>query len=394
TGRGEARGLQARTRRPSRRPVHRPAQDKEEVTVPDARVEQYARVMVETCLDVQLGWEVMVVGGVQGRPLITEVARQLAHRGAYALVRPRFSGNYVCATDWAREAPLELLENASPIEIDVMQRIDALIAIDAPENTRALAALTPQRSSAMMTGVRPAMERMYTGELRWVGCQFPTDALAQVAGMATDQFADFLYAAVLRDWDVERERMRRYADLFDAADEVRIVAAATDLRLSLTGRQMVIDAGGKNLPGGEFFGSPVEDSAEGVITFSEYPGVYLGNECRGIRLRFEGGRVVDASAERGEDFLLATLDTDDGARRLGELGIGCNPEITRHMKNTLFDEKIDGTVHLAVGNGIPDAGGVNQSAVHWDIVKDLRHGGRIELDGRVVQQDGAWQLAA
>src|SRR5262249_28345175 len=231
-------------------------------------------------------------------------------------------------------------------------------------------------------------------ELRWVGCQFPTDALAQDAGMATDQFADFLYAAVLRDWDIERERMRRYADLFDAADEVRIVAAATDLRLSLTGRQMVIDAGGKNLPGGEFFGSPVEDSAEGVITFSEYPGVYLGNECRGIRLRFEGGRVAHAPAERAEDFLLATLHTDDGARRLGELGIGCNPEITRHMKNTLFDEKIDGTVHLAVGNGIPDAGGVNQSAVHWDIVKDLRHGGRIELDGRVVQRDGAWQLAA
>jgi len=362
--------------------------------VPDPRVEQYARVMVETCLDVQPGWEVMVVGGIQGRPLITEVARQLARRGAYALLRPRFSGNYVCATDWAREAPLELLENASPIEVDTMQRIDALIAIDAPENTRALAALTPERSSAMMSGVRPALERIFTGELAWVGGQFPTDALAQEAGMATDEFADFLYSAVLRDWDAERERMRRHAEPFDAADEVRIVGAETDLRLSLQGRQMVIDAGGSNLPGGEFFVSPVEDSAEGVITFSEFPGVYLGNECRGVRLRFEGGLVVDASAEHGEDFLIRTLDTDGGARRLGELGIGCNPAITRHMKNTLFDEKIDGTVHLALGNGIPNAGGVNQSAIHWDIVKDLRPGGRIELDGRVVQQDGVWQTAA
>jgi len=122
--------------------------------------------------------------------------------------------------------------------------------------------------------------------------------------------------------------------------------------------------------------------------------VYQGNECRGIRLRFDGGRVVDASAEAGEEFLLATLDTDEGARSLGELGIGCNPAITRHMKNTLFDEKMDGTVHLAVGQSVGGTGGVNESAVHWDIVKDLRHGGRIELDGRVVQEDGAWLAAA
>jgi aminopeptidase len=131
-----------------------------------------------------------------------------------------------------------------------------------------------------------------------------------------------------------------------------------------------------------------------VITFLEFPGVHLGNECRGIRLRFEGGRVVDASAERGEDFLISTLDTDDGARRLGELGVGCNRVITRHMKNTLFDEKIDGTIHLALGNCIPDAGGVNESAIHWDIVKDLRSGGQIELDGRTVQENGAWLAAA
>ncbi len=154
----------------------------------------------------------------------------------------------------------------------------------------------------------------------------------------------------------------------------------------------MVDAGGKNLPGGEFFTSPVEDSAEGVITFAEFPAVYLGREVRGIRLRFEGGRVVDASAETAEDFLLSTLDTDEGARRLGELGIGCNPAITRHMKNVLFDEKMDGTIHLAVGNTVPGTGGTNESSIHWDIVKDLRSGGRIELDGRVVQQDGVWQL--
>jgi aminopeptidase len=184
--------------------------------------------------------------------------------------------------------------------------------------------------------------------------------------------------------------MQRFADLFDAADEVRIVGDETDLRLSIAGRSMRVDAGGANIPGGEFFGCPVEDSAEGVITFSEFPAIYAGREIPGIRLRFESGRVVEASADANEEFLLETLDQDDGARRLGELGIGCNPGITRYMKNVLFDEKIDGTVHLALGNSVSEAGGSNESMIHWDIVKDLRPGGRIELDGVVVQQDGTW----
>ena len=209
--------------------------------------------------------------------------------------------------------------------------------------------------------------------------------------MSTDEFADFLYGACLRDWDAERERMQRYADRFDAADEVRIVGEETDLRLSIAGRSMKVDAGGANIPGGEFFGCPVEDSAEGVIAFSEFPAVYAGREMTGIRLRFEGGRVVDASADTNEDFLIETLDTDEGARRLGELGIGCNPGITRYMSNTLFDEKIDGTVHLALGNGMPDLGGHERVAIHWDIVKDLRLAGtRSSSTASVVQEDGRW----
>jgi aminopeptidase len=136
----------------------------------------------------------------------------------------------------------------------------------------------------------------------------------------------------------------------------------------------------------------VEDSAEGSIAFTEFPAVYGGREVRGIRLRFAGGRVTDASAESNEGFLLETLDRDEGARRVGELGIGCNPGITRHMKNTLFDEKMDYTAHLALGNGLPHIGGTNVSQIHWDIVKDLRNGGRIELDGEVVQEGGAWKI--
>ena len=210
--------------------------------------------------------------------------------------------------------------------------------------------------------------------------------------MSLRAFEDFLYGACLLDWDAERDRMAKYAERFDAADEVRIVGEETDLRLSVAGRNAEIDAGGANVPGGEFFCSPLEDSAEGSIAFTEFPAVYGGREVNGIRLRFEHGKVVDASADSNEDFLLEMLDRDEGARRVGELGIGCNPGITRHMKNTLFDEKIDGTVHIALGNGLPEIGGTNVSQIHWDIVKDLRNGGRIELDGALVQENGAWRI--
>ena len=173
---------------------------------------------------------------------------------------------------------------------------------------------------------------------------------------------------------------------------MRIVGPETDLTFSLEGREGKVDALGANMPGGEIFYSPVEDSAEGVISYSEYPACYLGHEVGGVRFRFEGGTIVEASAESDEEFLIGTLDIDEGARRLGEFGIGCNPGIQRHMRNTLFDEKMEGTIHLAIGTGFPQLGGLNRSSVHWDMVKELRNGGRIELDGKVVQENGAWQL--
>jgi aminopeptidase len=210
--------------------------------------------------------------------------------------------------------------------------------------------------------------------------------------MTVQQFEDFLFGAVLLDWDAERRKMEQYAAAFDAASEVRIVGDGTDLTLSLDGRKAKIDAGGANMPGGEFFYSPVEDSARGEIAFTEYPAHYQGHDVTGVRLRFESGRVVDAHAASNEAYLLSVLDTDEGARRLGELGVGCNPGIQRFMRNTLFDEKIEGTVHLALGAGFPHLGGTNVSTVHWDMVKDLRRGGRIELDGKVVQQDGSWMV--
>jgi len=221
-------------------------------------------------------------------------------------------------------------------------------------------------------------------------CWYPTPALAQDAGMSLPEFEDFLYGSCLVDWEAEHKRISRYAQLFDEAEEVRIVGEGTDLRLSVAGRRADVDAGTGNMPSGEFFLCPVETSAQGTIAFTEFPAQWGGRELRGVRLRFSEGRVVDASAATEEDFLLETLDTDDGARRIGELGIGCNPGIDRYMRNVYFDEKMNGTVHVALGGGFEYLGGTNTSAIHWDIVKDLRSGGHIELDGKIVQKDGVW----
>jgi aminopeptidase len=357
--------------------------------VRDPRDEQYARLLVETCIDVQPGWQVLVIANVLARPLFEEVTRVIAERGAYVLPRVGF-GSFAAPTSWIKNASDELLSSPAPLEENVSLNADAMVAIIAPENTRDSSDIEPQRIQLLQKGSHRIQERWISGDVPWVGCQYPTPALAQEAGMTLEQFAEFLYGAVLLDWDAERERMRAIKEMFDAADEVRIVGEGTDLRVGLAGREGKIDAAGANIPGGEVFYSPVEDSAEGEIVFSEFPAVLSGREMTNIRFRFEGGRIVDLGAATNEEFLIETLDVDEGARRLGELGIGCNPGITRYMKNTLFDEKINGTVHLAVGRGFPDLGGSNVSAIHWDIVKDVRQNGRIELDGKVVQEHGQW----
>jgi aminopeptidase len=361
--------------------------------VTDPRVEGYATLLIDTCLGVEAGQQVIVWGMPLARPLIEEVTRQLGQRRAYALLRLTFGGGLVYHRDWVRHAPLDVIAEPAPIDVHALEHCDGLIAISAPENTRDGSDIPAERAAAVQAAYRDATARIHTSVVPWVMCWYPTPALAQDAGMTNAEFEDFLYDACLLDWKAEYARMTRRAAAFDDAGEVRIVGAGTDLRLSLAGRRMEVDAGTGNMPGGEFFGCPVETSAEGTIAFTEFPGIWGGRDVRGIRLRFAGGLVVDAAADTEDAFLVETLDTDPGARRIGELGIGCNPGITRHMRNTYFDEKIDGTVHLALGDGFADLGGTNESAIHWDIVKDLRSGGRIEIDGRVVQENGVWVRA-
>jgi aminopeptidase len=351
-------------------------------------VEKLAGLLVERCIDVQPGWQVLVMGHPAGRLLLEEVSRQIGRRGAYALLRVRIDSPPLRA--WMLEADEDVLARFPEIDGHDYDAMDSYVVVEAPENTRNGSEVPSERTALRMKATRPHMEKVFTGEKPWVGLDFPTTAFAQDAGMTLAQYEDFYWGAMLVDWEALRDEMRKIADRFDAGSEVRIVGEDTDLRFSLDGRHGLVDALGANMPGGEVFYSPVEDSAEGVISYSEYPACYLGHEVGDVRFRFEGGRIVAASAASDEEFLVGMLDSDDGARRLGEFGIGCNPGIQEHMRNTLFDEKIEGTVHLAIGNGFPYLGGSNTSAVHWDMVKNLRRGGRIELDGEVVQENGRW----
>jgi aminopeptidase len=216
--------------------------------------------------------------------------------------------------------------------------------------------------------------------------------------MSLVDYEDFYFGACLAGepdpveaWRRQSEEVRRLAEWIEGHEEVRIVGPGTDLRLGIAGRAFIAADGRHNMPDGEFFTGPIEDSAEGEITF-HLPATYAGREVSGVRFRFRGGRVVEASAERGEEFLNTILDTDEGARRLGELGIGTNYGIERGTKSILLDEKIGGTVHLAVGRSYPETGGVNESAVHWDMICDLRRGGRIEVDGELLQSDGRFAV--
>lgn len=355
----------------------------------DPRIDEYARLLVERSVAIQPGWQVSVRGTHLARPLIEAVIEQIARIGAYPMLQLSFEQ---IGGPFAREAPIELLRVPAPLQRQIWEEVDAFIIILAPESEREGADLSDERRSALQQMSTVMRERTMAMAAPWVIAEYPVESLARNAGMTLPEYTQFIFDAVLRDWDAEEARMRVIADVFDGAEEVRVVGPGTDLTMSLAGRTGAVEDGHVNMPGGEVFYSPVEDSAEGVIEFSEFPAVYYGQEVEGARFVFEAGRIVDATARAGEDFLIDTLDTDEGARRLGELGIGCNPGIQRFMKNTAFDEKIDGTVHLAVGNSYTFTGGTNKSAIHWDIVKDLRHAGRLYADGTLVQENGAWLL--
>ena len=361
----------------------------------DPRVANLAKILVGYSTKVGEGETCAIEGPAAAEPLIAAVYEEVLAAGANPVVSISFEGQSETFLANATDAQLEYI---SPLSEWAAKEADCRVAIGADTNTRALSQVPPERQTKRQAATRDLMkqmmERAARKEHRWVYTIFPTNAYASDAEMSLRAFTDFYFHACLADdadplgaWKRASEECHRLADWIEGREEVRITAPGTDLRLGVAGRHFIPCDGEHNMPDGEFFTGPVEDSAEGEVTF-HLPAMIGGREVAGVKLRFEGGKVVEASAERGESFLIEMLDTDEGARRLGELGIGTNYGIDRGTRDVLLDEKIGGTVHLAVGASYPESGGTNESAVHTDMVCDLRSGGRIEVDGELLQEDG------
>ncbi|HET7093348.1 MAG TPA: aminopeptidase [Thermomicrobiales bacterium] len=363
----------------------------------DPRFALWARTLVNYSVGVKPGDRVAITGGTAAEPLLRAIYRETIAAGGCPVLVPTFSG---LAADLLQHGDDAQIQYISPVDAFAREEADVLIGVMAETNTKALSAVDPARQSLLAKArgrlLEATLRREAAGELRWTLTLFPTDAYAQDADLSTPDFTEFVLAACKLDgpdpaaaWRAQAAEQQRLIDWLAGKREIRLRGPDTDLRLTVAGRTWINADGTKNFPDGEIFTGPVEDATEGHVRFS-FPVVTQGREIDDIRLRFAGGRVVDASAAKNEAFLIQTLDTDPGARVLGEFAFGTNFAIQRFSKNILFDEKIGGTVHMAVGSGYPETGNHNVSAVHWDMICDLREGGVVEVDGEPFLRNGAF----
>ncbi|MCB0248535.1 MAG: aminopeptidase [Anaerolineae bacterium] len=384
----------------------------------DPRLAKLANVLVNYSTRLQPGEKVGILGPMAAEPLMVEIYRYALRAGALPELVFRSDR---AAEILLREGNDEQVQFVSPTTVELLKVFDCTIGVMGETNTKTMTTVDPARMSMLSKANKPVndmnMRRLGDPDdpYRWVGTLFPTQGYAQDARMSLDEYADFVFAACLPTVDQLPEDAKAFVDpADDPADPVtywraftrwqgevaryvnskkqlHVVGPNIDLRLSVAGRTWWSADGHVNFPDGEVFTGPVEDSVEGWVSFT-YPAVFRGHEVRGVRLRFESGRVVEASAESSEAFLLEMLNLDEGSRRLGEFAIGTNPSIDRFTGNTLFDEKIKGTCHMALGKSIPGTGGVNESGLHWDMVCDLRQDSRIYADGELFYENGEFAV--
>jgi aminopeptidase len=352
---------------------------------PDA----FAALLCDWCLEVRPQQQVLVSTTAHAAPLVRALHRAVLEREAWPALRV-VPGEL--AADFYRYARAVHIDGFAPLELAETEAVDALLGIDAPSNTRALAGIDPALIARAGRARVPIREARLAR--RWCGTLWPTPALAQQAGMGEHDYAAFVARALfldraepLRAWRELSARQGRLLERLSKAREIRIEAQGTDLRLRVDERTWINSDGKRNMPSGEVFTGPLENSANGTVRFT-VPSSPRGVEVSGVQLSFDDGEVVGASADHGEDYLQAALATDAGARFLGELGIGTNAGIDRPTGSILLDEKIAGTVHLALGRSYPETGGNNSSALHWDLICDLREGGRLLADGQMVNENG------
>lgn len=366
----------------------------------DPRITKLADVLVNYSVGVKPGQLVRIAAPPLAQPLVVALYQAVLQAGGNPIVRmaPEELSELLI-----KDGSEEQLKYVSPLAIHETENIDASISMWAESNTRSMTRADARRLALVQGARRPLndifFKRAAAGHLKWVGTQYPTQAAAQDAEMSLSEYEDFVFSAGYLDkpnpaaiWRKIAESQQRVADFLNGKKEYHVTApGGTDVRMSIENHLWINCCGHENFPDGEVFSGPVIDSVEGTIAFS-FPAVYHGREVQNVRLTFKAGKVVDASASKGEDFLFSMLDMDSGSRHLGECAIGTNYSIKDYTRNTLFDEKIGGTVHFALGAGYPETGNANQSGLHWDMVVDLRQGGRIEVDGQLLAQNGRFTI--
>ncbi|MFK7758766.1 MAG: aminopeptidase [Phycisphaerales bacterium] len=367
----------------------------------DQRLDKLADVIVRYSTKIKKGDLVAINADPVALPMVEATFEAVLKAGGHPFWQPRGDALADIVLEHASDEQLEYL---NPIAMHTVETVDVRIGFWADVNTKSLSRIDPKKISKQRVASGPLMDRFMKraaeGDLRWCGTLFPTLASAQDAEMSLTQYEKFVFEAGLLHlpdpvaaWESIHARQQRVCDFLQTKDEIHFKAPARD---GHDGTNLVVDvdksksiwincSGGENFPDGEVFCGP--QNANGHVNYT-FPGVYNGREVEGIRLEFKDNRVVGASAKKNEEFLFAMLDQDEGARNMGEIAIGTNYSIKEFSKNTLFDEKIGGTFHAAVGMGYPESGSTNESALHWDMVCDLREGGEITADGEVFHKDG------
>lgn len=365
----------------------------------DSRISKFAKVLVNYSMRVKKGDLVYIEGSTVSEPLLREVYKETILAGANPILFPHFDGineiMFKLGTD-------EQISYINPLQYALFENADVYLNVMGSSNTKGLINVNPEKISLRSKSTQELFVKMLqkigNGELNWCGTQYPTNSAAMDANMSLWEYEEFLFEAChlnsedpVAEWKKVHDEQERIVQILDTKKHLEFKSKDTQLTLDVEGRKWINCDGKLNFPDGEIFTSPIENSVNGHIRFS-YPAIHMGNEVEDIVLSFKDGKVVDAKAAKGEEFLKKMLASDEGASRVGEIAIGTNYKIPKFTKNILFDEKLGGTIHLAVGASLPEAGGQNQSGLHWDMICNMKDGGEIYADGELIYKDGKFVI--
>jgi len=355
----------------------------------DLRTQKLAKFVVNYCVLAKPNENIVISGSTEAEPFILALYKEVILAGAHPILRLNVPGTSEFFYKYAKKHQIEKF----PDYFDyLVKNSHKYISINTESNTRELSSCDPKKITQRTKITYPITDYICNSRPKMIRCTvaFPCQALAQEADMSLAEYENFVYDACLQNWSKVKKIIDKIRKKFKENSEVHLIGKGVDLRMKVHGSKAADDLLGDNLPMGELFMAPVRESFNGWIKF-DYPAIRDGKEVTDVELKFKDGKVIESSATKNENFLKEMLATDKNSSYVGELGIGCNPKVTKFTKDLLFDEKIIGTIHLALGMAYKENGGGNDSSVHWDIVKDMHHA-KIIVDNYLIQENGKWKL--